>query len=109
MATIRPAAVVISALEIPLASKPALAMPEPDTARAESYLHQGLSFVRERDAKGMELRLSLALARLWRDQGKAREAYDLLAPVYHWFTEGFEWTDMKQTKALLDELKAQIG
>ncbi|PKP68242.1 MAG: hypothetical protein CVT83_05935, partial [Alphaproteobacteria bacterium HGW-Alphaproteobacteria-5] len=91
------------------AARIALAMPEPDTARAESYLHQGLSFVRERDAKGMELRLSLALARLWRDQGKAREAYDLLAPVYHWFTEGFEWTDMKQTKALLDELKAQIG
>lgn len=90
------------------AARIALAMPEPDVARAESYLHQGLSFVRERDAKGMELRLSLALARLWRDQGKTREAYDLLAPVYNWFTEGFNWTDMKQAKTLLDELKSQI-
>ena len=51
------------------------------------------------------MRVALALARLWRDQGKRCEAYDLLAPVYNWFTEGFEWTDMKQAKALLDELK----
>jgi len=90
------------------AARIALAMPEPDTARAEHHLNQGLTFVRERDAKGMELRLSIALARLWRDQGKTREAYDLLAPVYAWFTEGFDWTDMKQAKALLDELRAQL-
>jgi hypothetical protein len=57
-------------------------------------------------AKFWELRASVHLARLWRDQGKRDEARDLLAPVYGWFTEGFDTLDLKQAKALLDELVA---
>ena len=53
-----------------------------------------------------ELRAALDLARLWRNQGKRAEARDLLAPVYDWFTEGFDTWDLKQAKALLDELAA---
>ena len=68
-----------------------------------------MAFVRERSLKGNELRLSLILARLWRDQGKRREAYDLLAPVYDWFTEGFDWKDMIEAKALLEELKNALN
>ena len=52
----------------------------------------------------MELRPVISLARLWKQQGKKAEAYDLLAPVYHWFTEGFDTADLKDAKALLDEL-----
>ena len=51
-----------------------------------------------------ELRAAMSMARLWRDQGKREEARDLLAPVYGWFTEGFETRDLKEAKALLDEL-----
>jgi predicted ATPase len=56
-----------------------------------------------RDAVNFQARL-IALARLWRDQGKAREARELLAPVYGWFTEGFDTLDLKEAKALLEEL-----
>ena len=56
-------------------------------------------------AKGWELRAATSLARLWQSQGKTREANDLLAPVYDWFTEGFDTTDLKDAKALLEELK----
>jgi predicted ATPase len=52
------------------------------------------------------LRAAISLARLWRDQGKRKEARDLLAPVYGWFTEGFDTLDLKEAKALLDELNA---
>jgi predicted ATPase len=55
-------------------------------------------------AKLFELRASTSLARLWRDQGKRTEARDLLAPIYGWFTEGFDTPDLKEAKALLDEL-----
>jgi len=48
----------------------------------------------------------MSIARLWRDQGKRRQGYDLLAPVYDWFTEGFETLDLKEAKALLEQLKA---
>ena len=57
-------------------------------------------------AKGWELRAASSLARLWRDQGKREEARDLLAPVYGWFTEGFDTLDLKEAKALLEELAA---
>jgi len=86
----------------------ALLPPDPDLAKAEHYFQRGLEFCRERCLKGVELRLSLLLARLWRSQGKTRKAYDLLSPVYNWFTEGFDWTDMKQAKALLDEMRADL-
>jgi predicted ATPase len=56
-------------------------------------------------AKSWELRAATSLARLWRDQGRRAEARDLLAPVYGWFTEGFDTADLKDAKALLDELR----
>ena len=92
-----------------IAAEIALAQPEPDEVKAEAHLEDGLHFARERVMKGTELRLSLILARLWRDQGKTREAYELLSPVYNWFTEGFDWTDIKQAKALLEELKSALN
>jgi predicted ATPase len=55
-------------------------------------------------AKSWELRAATSLARLWRQQGKRQAAYDLLAPVYEWFTEGFDTADLKDAKALLQEL-----
>jgi predicted ATPase len=55
-------------------------------------------------AKSLELRATASLARLWRDQGKAQQAHELLAPVYGWFTEGFDTRDLKEAKALLSEL-----
>jgi predicted ATPase len=59
---------------------------------------------REQGAKSFELRAATSLARLWRDQGKHTEARDLLAPIYGWFTEGFDTRDLKEAKALLEEL-----
>ena len=61
---------------------------------------------RAQSASFWELRAALDLARLWRDQGKVRQARELLAPVYGWFTEGFDTRDLKETKALLEELTA---
>ena len=60
----------------------------------------------QQQAKSWELRAAMSMARLWRDQGKRDEARELLAPVYGWFTEGFDTVDLKQAKALLDELAA---
>jgi len=79
-----------------------------DPVRAEQYLNRALEAARKKSLKGSELMTVLPLARLWRDQGRTREAYDLLSPIYNWFTEGFEWTYMKQAKALLEELKSSI-
>lgn len=75
-------------------------------AAAEDNYLASLDVAREQQAKSWELRTSTSLARLWQSQGKRKEAYDLLAPVYNWFTEGFETRDLKEAKALLDELKA---
>jgi predicted ATPase len=61
---------------------------------------------RQKHAKSLELRAATSMARLWRDQGKRDAARDLLAPVYGWFTEGFDTLDLKEAKALLDELAA---
>jgi predicted ATPase len=74
-------------------------------AEAESCFHQALDIARVQPAKSWELRAATSLARLWRDQGRRVEAHDLLAPVYGWFTEGFETRDLKDAKALLDELR----
>jgi predicted ATPase len=84
----------------------ALMQPEPDAAKAEAYFERALSVARQQQAKSWELRAAMSLARLWRDQGKRSEARGLLAPVYGWFTEGFDTLDLKQAKALLDELAA---
>ena len=78
--------------------------PEPDAAKAEPYFERALAVARAQQAKSWELRAAMSMARLWRDQGKRDEACDLLAPVYGWFTEGFDTLDLKEAKALLDEL-----
>ena len=67
-------------------------------------MREALSVAREQDAKGWELSVATSLARLLGERGRRTEAYDLLAPVYGWFTEGFDTADLKESKALLDEL-----
>jgi predicted ATPase len=87
-----------------VAGEIALKSPVPDTAKAEAYLEHALSVAREQQAKSWELRAAMSMARLWRDQGKPQQASELLAPVYGWFTEGFDTRDLKEAKALLEEL-----
>jgi predicted ATPase len=82
----------------------AVLSPEPDAAKAESYFELALAIARGQQAKSFELRAAMSMARLWRDQGKRGEARDLLAPIYGWFTEGFDTLDLKEAKALLQEL-----
>jgi predicted ATPase len=72
---------------------------------AEELYRKALGIAREQEAKMWELRAAASLARLWRDQGRRAAARDLLAPVYGWFTEGFATPDLKEAKALLDELE----
>jgi predicted ATPase len=87
------------------AAEIALMSPEPDPKKAEAYFERALAVARGQQAKSWELRAAMNLARLWRDQGKRDEARALLAPVYAWFTEGFDTLDLKEAKALLDELR----
>jgi predicted ATPase len=82
----------------------ALMSPEHDAAKAERYFERALGVARAQQAKSWELRAAMSMARLWRDQGKRKEARNLLAPVYGWFTEGFDTLDLKEAKVLLDEL-----
>ena len=70
----------------------------------ETCFEQALQVARCQSAKSFELRAAMSLARLWRDQGKLQQARELLAPVYGWFTEGFDTRDLKEAKALLGEL-----
>jgi predicted ATPase len=77
---------------------------EPDTAKAEACFEPALAVARKQHAKSWELRAAMSLARLWRDLGKRHQVRDPLAPVYDWFTEGFDALDFKEAKALLDEL-----
>jgi TOMM system kinase/cyclase fusion protein len=74
------------------------------TEEAEAYMHQALVIARHQQAKSLELRAAVSLGRLWQQQGKRTEAYNLLAPIYGWFTEGFDTPDLRQARALLDEL-----
>ena len=87
-----------------IAGEIALRSPKPDAAKAEAYFDRALAVARAQQAKSWELRAAMSMARLWRDQGKRDEARELLAPVYNWFTEGFDTFDLKEAKALLDEL-----
>ena len=73
-------------------------------SQAEDYFERALTVARAQQAKSWELRAAMSMARVWRDQGKHQQARDLLAPVYGWFTEGFDTLDVKQAKALLDAL-----
>ena len=77
-----------------------------DLSAAEDALKNSVLAARQQQARSAELRAATSLARLWRDQGKREEGRDLLAPVYGWFTEGFDTFDLKEAKTLLDELHA---
>jgi class 3 adenylate cyclase/predicted ATPase len=82
----------------------ALMPPEPDAAKAQAHFERAIAIAREQKAMSWELRAAMSLARLLRNHGKRQPARDLLAPVYGWFTEGFDTVDLKEAKALLDEL-----
>ena len=86
-----------------MAGEIALKSPAPDATKAEAYFARARMVARAQQAKSWELRAAMSMARLWRDQGKRHEARDLLAPVYGWFTEGFDTLDLKEAKTLLDE------
>ncbi|HZC55515.1 MAG TPA: hypothetical protein VE396_05625 [Xanthobacteraceae bacterium] len=75
-------------------------------ARQEVSFERARAVARKQQAKSWELRAAISMARLWRDQGKRDKARDLLAPVYGWFTEGFDTRDLKEARGLLDELHA---
>jgi predicted ATPase len=87
-----------------LAGEVALLSPRTDATEAQTHFECALDVARQQQAKSWELRASMSLARLWRDQGKVQQAHELLAPVYGWFTEGFDTRDLKEAKALLEEL-----
>ena len=73
--------------------------------KRKRYFERALAVARQQQAKSWELRAAMSLARLWRDQGKVQQARELLAPVYGWFTEGFDTRDLKEAKALLEQLR----
>jgi predicted ATPase len=87
-----------------IAGQITLLSPEPNAAKAQAYFERALQIARRQQAKSWELRAATSLARLWRDQGKHQQARELLAPIYGWFTEGFDTLDLKEAKALLDAL-----
>jgi class 3 adenylate cyclase/predicted ATPase len=89
-----------------IAGEIAFQSPERDVAKAQAYFERALAVARQQQAKSWELRAATSVARLWRDQGKPQQAREMLAPVYGWFTEGFDTLDLKEAKALLDELHA---
>ena len=76
--------------------------PYPDPVRAEDSFHTALAIAREQGTRGYELRAATSLARLWREQGRRADAHELLAPIYGWFTEGFDTPDLKDAKKLLE-------
>ena len=81
-----------------------LRQPGTPQAEAEAWLQRALDVARRQEAKSLELRAAMSLSRLWQQQGKQAEARTLLAPIYGWFTEGFDTADLQEAKALLEEL-----
>jgi predicted ATPase len=79
----------------------------PEASLSETCFQQALAVARQQQARSLELRAAMSLARLWQAQGKGQEAYDLLAPVYDWFTEGFDTADVIDAKQLVDELRPE--
>jgi predicted ATPase len=77
-----------------------------DAVQAEACFQQALAIAHRQQAKSWELRAATSLGRLWQQQGKRAEAYELLAPIYIWFTEGFDTADLQEAKALLQELES---
>jgi predicted ATPase len=76
----------------------------PEASQADACFLQALAIARRQQAKSLELRAAMSLARLWQDQGKHAEARQLLAPIYNWFTEGFDTADLREAKGLLEAL-----
>ena len=81
-----------------------LRQPGTPQAEAEAWLQRALDVARRQEAKSLELRAAMSLSRLWQQQGKRTEARELLAPIYGWFTEGFDTADLQEAKALLEEV-----
>jgi predicted ATPase len=88
-----------------VAGEIALKSPQHDVARAQAYFEHALAIARAQQAKSWELRAATSMARLLSDQGKRQMARDLLAPIYAWFTEGFDTSDLRHAKALLGEFR----
>jgi predicted ATPase len=86
-----------------------LRLPRPEIPQAIACLHQALDVARRQQAKALELRAALSLSRLWQQQGRRGEAHALLAPIYNWFTEGFDTADLQDAKAVLEELGSAHG
>ena len=84
-----------------VAGEVVLKSPHADAGKAQTYFERALAVARKQQAKSWELRAAMSMARLWRDQGKPQQARELLAPVYGWFTEGFDTLDLKEAKKLL--------
>ena len=78
-------------------------------AEAETWLRRALDVARHQEAKSLELRAAMSLSRLWQQQGKQGEAHALLAPIYGWFTEGFDTADLQEASALLQALGGETG
>jgi len=74
------------------------------TREAEACFHKAIKIARQQQAKSLELRAATSLARLWQQQGKEAEAWNLLSEIYGWFTEGFDTKDLQEAKALIEEL-----
>jgi predicted ATPase len=89
-----------------VAGEIALKSPQRDVAKAQACFEQAVTLARAQQAKSWELRAVMSLARLLSDQGQQQTARDLLAPVYDWFTEGFDTSDLRNAKALLGELRS---
>ena len=81
-----------------------LRQPGAPQEEAETWLQRALDVAHRQEAKSLELRAAMSLSRLWQQQGKQAEAHALLAPIYGWFTEGFDTADLQEAKALLEEL-----
>jgi predicted ATPase len=82
-----------------------LKQPGTPSEEAEAWLRRALDVARRQQAKSLELRAAMSLARLWQQQGKRQEAHDLLAPIYGWFTEGFDTADLQEARAMLETLR----
>jgi predicted ATPase len=76
----------------------------PKAEEAAACFQQAIDIARRQEAKSLELRATMSMGRLWQQQGKRQEAYGLVAPIYSWFTEGFDTADLQEAKALLEEL-----
>jgi predicted ATPase len=87
-----------------IAGEIALKSLAPDPEKAERYFDHAIAVARQQQTRSWELRAAMSMARLWCSQGKSQQARELLAPVYGWFSEGFDTLDLREAKALLSEL-----